>query len=98
MLTDAGSSRAWRRLRLFVLDRDGWLCRVPVKDGRIDPAGKPCLLPASCADHIVPRTQGGTDDPDNLRAACVPHNGTKGGRLDADVGAARPGNGPSWSW
>lgn len=88
-LTPAGSTRAWRRLRLLVLERDSWRCQVPVDDrGRIDPAGSPCLLPAVTADHVVPRRLGGQDVAENLRAACEPHNARKGGRLDDDAGSA----------
>lgn len=97
LLNDGGSSRAWRRLRAAVLARDGFVCRVPVLDGRIDPAGRPCLLPASTADHIVPRALGGDDDPDNLRAACSRHNSQKGGRLDADASPGSPRS-AGWAW
>lgn len=88
-LSPAGSTRAWRRLRLAVLERDGWVCQVPVDAaGRITPAGRPCGQPATTADHIVPRVLGGLDTLANLRAACQPHNLAKAGRLDAD--AAEP--------
>lgn len=86
-LTAAGSTKAWRRLRLAVLERDGWRCQVPVDAaGRIDPAGQPCGLPAETADHIVPRKLGGLDVADNLRAACAPHNRRKGAQLDTAAG------------
>lgn len=105
-LRPAGSTRAWRRIRLYVLDRDGWRCRVPVDEhGRITPAGRPCGLPAVTADHIIPRTRGGSDDPSNLRAACEPHNLNKGGRLDDEVRPAPsrrdrrpPAGGRAWTW
>lgn len=70
----AGSTRAWRRLRLFVLTRDGWACQLPSDD---DPA-KPCLALATHADHVVPKSQGGQDTADNLRAACARHNLSRG--------------------
>lgn len=86
-LTPAGSTKAWRRLRLAVLERDAWRCQVPVDAaGRIDPAGRPCSLPAETVDHITPRALGGRDDPANLRAACHTHNRRKGAKLDADAG------------
>lgn len=102
-LGPGGSTRAWRRRRLIVLDRDGWRCRVRVDDrGRIvAEGGVECLLPADTVDHVVPRARGGTDDPDNLRAACTPHNLTKGGRLDGEGGRGRrpgDGTGRAWSW
>ena len=92
-LSAAGSTRRWRRLRLAVMERDRWRCQVPVDDaGRIDPAGRPCLLPADTCDHITPRALGGLDVADNLRAACSTHNRRKSDRLDADAGdpPARP--------
>jgi len=88
-LTPAGSTRAWRRTRLFVLDRDRWRCRVP------DAAGTPCgrplagpLYPTSPwtahVDHIHRRRDGGTDDPANLRGACWPCNrGRESGSTDS---------------
>lgn len=105
-LGPGGSTRAWRRRRLAVLDRDGWRCRVLVDvDGRIvELGGTECLRPADTVDHVVPRVLGGTDDPGNLRAACSPHNLAKGGRLDGEVGARgrpaapRPASGRAWSW
>jgi 5-methylcytosine-specific restriction endonuclease McrA len=69
---------------------------VPVVGGRIDPAGRPCLAPASTVDHVVSRAKGGNDDPDNLRAACGPHNFGKGARLDAEVAAGV--RSPAWNW
>jgi len=65
LLTPAGGSRAWRRLRLDVLERDGWTCHW-------------CGGPASHADHLLPRSRGGADDPDNLVAACSPCNLSRG--------------------
>ena len=52
-----GSTRAWRKLRLVILERDGYRCR--------------CGKPATDVDHILPVIQGGTDHPDNLRAGCA---------------------------
>lgn len=54
--------RPWRRKRAAVLQRDGYLCQCD--DCRAN--GK--LLVAHEVDHIVPLSQGGTDDPSNLRA------------------------------
>lgn len=67
-LTATGSTRAWRRIRRLVLDRDGYRCRVPLTDGR------ECGQYADCVDHVVDRADGGTDRLDNLRAACTPCN------------------------
>lgn len=100
-LGEGGSTRAWRRRRLAILTRDGWRCRVPVDTaGRIDPGGRPCLLPADTVDHVVPRTLGGIDTEDNLRAACATHNRAKGGALDGDTARRAPRRAPerTWSW
>ena len=56
----------WRKVRVRVLERDGWLCQIR-HDG--------CLGEASEVDHIVPwRAGGALYDPENLRAACKPCN------------------------
>jgi len=52
-----GSTRAWRRLRAAVLQRDGWRCIV-------------CGAMASQVDHVVPRELGGRDERGNLRSIC----------------------------
>jgi 5-methylcytosine-specific restriction protein A len=59
--TERGYGAPWRQLRLLVLDRDGYRCRW-------------CGGPANSVDHITPKTEGGTDDPGNLAAACLPCN------------------------
>lgn len=60
--TQQGYGWAWQQLRLRILKRDGYRCRCDecVELKRI--------LPASEVDHHVPKAQGGTDDPSNLRA------------------------------
>ena len=70
------STRAWRRLRAYVLERDRYVCQRPQP-----PAGAPCGRPATDAGHIVARVYGGTDDPTNLRAECKPCNATDGGNI-----------------
>jgi 5-methylcytosine-specific restriction endonuclease McrA len=89
-LTSAGSTRTWRRLRRFVLARDGYACQVPVDD-----AGRLCRALASHVDHIVPRVAGGTDDPANLRAACQPCNLRRGAGHDETTPSH---NRPEWTW
>jgi 5-methylcytosine-specific restriction endonuclease McrA len=55
-------TRAWRNLRLAVLDRDLWLCQIK---------GDGCTHHATTVDHIVARADGGPMwDPGNLRGAC----------------------------
>ena len=51
----------WRRLRLFVFDRDGWRCRSCGRPGRLE------------CDHVRPVSQGGDEwDPSNLQTQCRP--------------------------
>ena len=73
-----GSSRAWRKQRLRVLQRDQYTCAY-------------CgVLGANHVDHIVPRVDGGGDEMSNLCASCANCNQRKNsapvgvflGRLD----------------
>ena len=53
------SKRAWRRLRLEILERDGYRCRKCGKAGRLE------------VDHIKPLRRGGDEySPGNLQAIC----------------------------
>lgn len=69
-------SKEWRDLREATLRRDGHRCRY-------------CGAVAHQADHVVPRTQGGTDDLVNLVASCRICNKTAGGRRFTDFSAKR---------
>lgn len=65
-----------QRLRFAVLTRDGFKCRycgAPAPDVRLT------------VDHVIPVAKGGTDDMDNLVAACEDCNG---GKADLTLGAA----------
>ena len=53
-----GSTRHWRALRAEVIIRDGRRCQL-------------CGAPATDVDHVIPVSQGGADDPTNLRALCA---------------------------
>ena len=53
-------SRAYRKVRALVLRRDGFLCVL------CGAGGVPLEV-----DHIVPLSEGGGDDPVNLRVLCV---------------------------
>jgi 5-methylcytosine-specific restriction enzyme A len=57
-----GYGREWEKLRAIVLERDCYLCqcRYCRADGRVTVATE--------VDHIVPKSKGGTDDPENLQA------------------------------
>jgi 5-methylcytosine-specific restriction protein A len=63
----------WRRLRLYVLDRDRWVCQV---------RDKGCTHGATTVDHIAPVVEGGEFwDLGNLRGACWSCNSVRGARL-----------------
>ena len=61
--TERGYGWTWQQLRERILKRDGHLCRCDDCQG-----GALRLTVANEVDHIVPKAQGGTDDPGNLRA------------------------------
>lgn len=54
------TGRPWRRLRDKIMRRDGFMCQCEKCKGE--------KLIAHEVDHIKPLSQGGTDEPDNLRA------------------------------
>lgn len=56
-LKDNGSTSAWRKIRARILLRDGYTCQW-------------CGEEANTVDHIIERSQGGSDHEDNLIAAC----------------------------
>lgn len=62
------------KLRRQILTRNGFTCQVcgagAGEDSGCAP-GKKCRLQI---DHVVPISQGGTDDSHNLRAVCVEYN------------------------
>lgn len=66
-----GSTSAWKRVRKFVLARDGHRCQLPVTaagdyDLAADLVARTAPMPAN------------PDDPSNLRAACARHNMQRG--------------------
>ncbi len=63
------SERQWRKRRLEVFKRDGFTCQYC----------SATKVPLSC-DHVIPLIQGGSNDLDNLKTACIPCNSAKGGR------------------
>jgi 5-methylcytosine-specific restriction endonuclease McrA len=68
----------WPAIRAAVLKRDGHVCHW-------------CQARATVADHLTPRSQGGTNEMTNLVAACVPCNSarTPGGRVALSDDGAR---------
>lgn len=66
-------TREWRRVRLVVLARDGYVCRI----GYVGT----CRVTATSVDHVTrPEDGGALFDPHNLQAACVPCNSAKRNR------------------
>ena len=62
-------SGKWKKIRITVLDRDGWQCAI-------------CSRPADTVDHIFPRIKGGDMWAlDNLQSLCKSCNSRKGGRF-----------------
>jgi hypothetical protein len=66
--------RLSRRIRLGVLERDGYRCVY---------CGRSSRETALEVDHIRPRARGGSDHPTNLVTACVACNGGKSDRIVA---------------
>lgn len=75
MLTARGGSRAWRRLRAAVLQRDAYCCQVC---GHQDLSGASLQV-----DHIIERRDGGPDTMENARALCKPCHARKSGQRAA---------------
>jgi 5-methylcytosine-specific restriction endonuclease McrA len=69
-----GLGSAHRRIRLQVLQRDGYRCHW-------------CGARADTADHVVPRALGGRSSVANMVAACTPCNSERGARLAALIRA-----------
>lgn len=65
------------KLRRQILERNGYTCQVcgagAGEDSGCEP-GRRCRLQI---DHVVPISQGGTDEENNLRAVCVFYNKDK---------------------
>ncbi|MGO9299696.1 MAG: HNH endonuclease [Acidimicrobiales bacterium] len=60
--TNVYKTAAWKRVRLYVLERDGYLCQLRLKG---------CLGQANTVDHVVPVNSGGAPfDEANLRSSC----------------------------
>lgn len=65
-----GGSR-WQAKRVRVFERDKYLCQICLAKGILTPVllhGKG----AGICDHKVPKSEGGTDDIDNLQTTCKP--------------------------
>lgn len=89
-----GSTAAWRAVRLFVLDRDGWRCQIKRPGTWVTRYGqqRSCLGKASQVHHTRDRKVVG-DDPRYLVAACAPCN-----RAEGDPTAGDPAPTPMTKW
>jgi 5-methylcytosine-specific restriction endonuclease McrA len=63
--------KGWAAMSRAVIERDGGVCQLQLPG---------CTHVATTADHIVPRSKGGTAAMENLRAACRPCNSRRGNR------------------
>ena len=72
-----GYGAGWHQLRLRVLARDPW-CKLCEKEGRV--------AVSTDADHIVPRSEGGSDKMSNLQGACHSCHSRKTATLDGGFG------------
>jgi 5-methylcytosine-specific restriction endonuclease McrA len=61
-------SAYYQRVRKEVLDRDYWTCHY-------------CGQEATTVDHVIPISKGGTDEAQNMVAACNPCNSGKRDRM-----------------
>lgn len=72
----------WPTLRRDTLARDGHRCTATSAT-----TGQRCKARATDVDHIIPDSEGGTDDRSNLTSLCRWHHGQKtaseGGRAHA---------------
>lgn len=60
---ERGYGSQWDKTRLRILRRDNGLCQPCLRAGRV--------TSARAVDHIVPKSEGGTDVDDNLQAICI---------------------------
>ena len=67
-----GSTRQWRKIRAYVLARDGHVCRTHAEGHCAGAPPHTCLGVATQAHHLDGKQHG--DDPARLRAACQPCN------------------------
>jgi 5-methylcytosine-specific restriction protein A len=59
---ERGYGSAWVKTRAIIIARDMGLCQPCWRKGRPTPFTE--------VDHIIPKSQGGTDDHDNLECIC----------------------------
>lgn len=64
----------WKAIKQLVAERDNHQCQDYMRDGT------PCPDQGTECDHIIPLSQGGTDNLDNLRMLCKWHHARKTAR------------------
>lgn len=84
---ERGYGNDWTKLRNVIMRRDSYLCQVCLAVGRV--------TPAHAVDHIVPKANGGTDDPNNLQSICKPCHTTKTAVESAMTGGPAASE-PTW--
>lgn len=72
----ARNGQAWCHMRQLIFERDGSVCL--------------CGATADTIDHIIPRVDGGTNEPINLRPLCGPCNYRSGALYMATYRDTRP--------
>ncbi len=72
------NSTHWKKLRLMILNRDGWSCQYCGEVERSE----------MTIDHIIPIARGGTDEPENLISACKRCNYSKQDKVVGDPNRA----------
>lgn len=67
-----GYDYAWQKIRIQILNRDGWACTY---------CNKRLIGKDATVDHIIALANGGARlDPNNLTSACLKCNSTKSGK------------------
>lgn len=79
---ERGYGYAWTKLRTRILRRDGYLCQPCKRAGRATQATE--------VDHITPKAQDGTDDPENLESTCAPCHERKTAREAREARGLKP--------
>ena len=82
-----GSTRRWRKLRAYVLARDGGKLSALRREGS-----------ACRAHHVIPRTAGGLDTPSNCQDALCPSRAFDGLATGARHGPGSIGGGRAMVW
>lgn len=58
-----GYGTDWEKMRAETLEADKGLCQAHLRQGIIKPGNQ--------VDHIIPKSQGGTDEPNNRQTLCI---------------------------